>query len=281
MLVIISDLHLGDGTTAESIPASAFLLFAKRLRQDAHFASMRNRTYHPIEELDVILMGDIIDPLHSTKWLFPAPDSENPNRITEPGEKDYVRPWTDPHDPHFAAKLMEVTDAILEYNKDNLEVFRKLARGEVIQFDQPDAMNGRDYLSTEKIPLRVRFHYMVGNHDWYYHLKGEAFDKIREKIIAAMALCNPPTPFPYDLKKLNPNSPWEQDEYPDIERLFSEYKVFVRHGDCYDMFNFDIEKGRDYPTLGDAFTMEVCNRYPEQLKSMPDLDQEIVNRLRH
>ena len=36
MLVIISDLHLGDGTTAESIPASAFYLFAKRLRQDAH-----------------------------------------------------------------------------------------------------------------------------------------------------------------------------------------------------------------------------------------------------
>jgi hypothetical protein len=41
MLVIISDLHLGDGTTAASIPASAFYLFAKRLRQDAHFASIR------------------------------------------------------------------------------------------------------------------------------------------------------------------------------------------------------------------------------------------------
>ena len=66
MLVIISDLHLGDGTTAASIPASAFYLFAKRLRQDAHFASMRNGKYRPIQELDVILMGDIIDPLHST-----------------------------------------------------------------------------------------------------------------------------------------------------------------------------------------------------------------------
>ena len=73
MLVIISDLHLGDGTTAELIPASAFYLFAKRLRQDAHFASLRNGKYRPIEELDVILMGDILDPLHSTKWLFPTP----------------------------------------------------------------------------------------------------------------------------------------------------------------------------------------------------------------
>ena len=49
MLVVVSDLHLGDGTTAESIPASAFYLFAKRLRQDAHFASMRHGKYNPIE----------------------------------------------------------------------------------------------------------------------------------------------------------------------------------------------------------------------------------------
>ena len=58
MLVVISDLHLGDGTTAASIPASAFYLFAKRLRQDAHFASVQNGKYHPITELDVILMGE-------------------------------------------------------------------------------------------------------------------------------------------------------------------------------------------------------------------------------
>ena len=38
MLVIISDLHLGDGTTAKSIPASAFHLFANRLREMAYFA---------------------------------------------------------------------------------------------------------------------------------------------------------------------------------------------------------------------------------------------------
>ena len=33
MLVIISDLHLGDGTTANSISPSAFHLFANRLRE--------------------------------------------------------------------------------------------------------------------------------------------------------------------------------------------------------------------------------------------------------
>jgi hypothetical protein len=47
------------------------------------------------------------------------------------------------------------------------------------------------------------------------------------------------------------------------------------------MFNFDREKGRDYPTLGDAFTMEVCNRYPEELMRMPNLNPDIVYHLRH
>ncbi len=36
---------------------------------------------------------------------------------------------------------------------------------------------------TQKRPLKVNFYYMVGNHDWYYHLKGEAFDEIRRVIV--------------------------------------------------------------------------------------------------
>lgn len=288
MLIIISDIHLGDGTTAESIPSSAFHLFAKRLRQDAHFASLHNGKYRPIEELNVLLAGDILDPLHSTRWLFPTAgneefinvDGENLVRITEPGERSYIRPWSDPRDPSFAAKLLEVTRSILEYNREALEVLRKLASGEYIEFDPSDDSGGRIMMSQEKIRLQVRFHYMVGNHDWYYHLEGEAFDRIRQEIIDAMGLCNPPSPFPYDLRKSSPDFPWNADEYPELERLFRDYRVFARHGDCYDAFNFDSEKGRDFPTLGDAFTMEVCNRYPEELKRRPGWSQEIVNNLR-
>jgi len=122
---------------------------------------------------------------------------------------------------------------------------------------------------------------MVGNHDWYYHLKGTAFDQIRQEIITAMGLSNPPSPFPSDLRKIDPASPWEVDESPDLERLFRQYKVFCRHGDLYDPFNFDMEKGRDQVTLGDAFAMELCNRYPEELKRRPDISLEVVNNLRH
>jgi len=288
MLVIISDLHLGDGTTAESIPASAFYLFAKRLRQDAHFASLHHGKYRPIEELDVLLMGDILDPLHSTKWLFPAPgdeeyvkvNGENIPRITEPGEKNYIRPWGSTSDPGFAAKLLEVTRSILAYNKEALEVLRRLSTGDFIEFDPVGSTGQRDVHSPQRIHLNVRFHYMVGNHDWYYHLPGEAFDRIRQEIIDAMGLSNPPTPFPFDLRR--PVSPfsWKIDEAPNIERLFREYKVFARHGDCYDTFNFNGANGRDCSTLGDAFTMEVCNRYPEEWKRRSDRDQGIVDNLR-
>ena len=99
MLVIISDIHLGDGTTASSISPTAFDLFSNRLNETAYFASFRqDGTYRPIETLDLLLMGDILDPLHSTLWLD-----------TAPGTLNYTRPWTDTHSPTFAATLAETT----------------------------------------------------------------------------------------------------------------------------------------------------------------------------
>ena len=74
MLVIVSDLHLGDGTTANSIAPNAFHLFANRLNETAYFASFRkDGTYRPLETLDLVLLGDILDPIHSTRWLEAQP----------------------------------------------------------------------------------------------------------------------------------------------------------------------------------------------------------------
>src|SRR5512139_951559 len=208
MLVIISDLHLGDGTTADSIPASAFYLFAKRLRQDAHFAAMNYRKenpygkYQPFEELDVLLMGDILDPLHSTKWFYKMGGDESyvidekgekvyvP--ITEQRETDYVRPWSDPQSRQFSDKLKEITLAILDHNKEGLQVFRDLAEGKLISFDDVDEQGNRIPDPARQRPLKVNFYYMLGNHDWYYHLQGEAFDEIRKVIVERMGLCNSP-----------------------------------------------------------------------------------------
>ncbi len=247
MLVIISDLHLGDGTTASSISPSAFRLFSHRLRETAYYASFRrDGSYRPIESLDLLLMGDILDPIHSTLWLNTAPNTVN-----------YTRPWTDSNNPNFAGMLSETTKTILDVNRESFEILRQFANGAAILLPPANARGEPDTDSKELIPIHVRIHYMIGNHDWYYHLPGEAFDEIRKPIVEAMGLCNDCGRFPYDL-----------DEHPTLRDMLASYQVFTRHGDYYDHFNFNREKGRDHSTLGDAFTMDICNRYPVEVQKL-------------
>src|SRR5688572_1025446 len=245
MLIVISDMHLGDGTTADPNPTSAFYLFASRLREMAFFASFdKDGNYKPIQELDVLLLGDILDPIHSTLWLD-----------TPLGAADYVRPWTDPKNPLFAKKLLGITENIFEKNKKSLEVLRLCANGEEIFLPPVNARNKPDFVSQEKIAPKIRFHYMVGNHDWYYHLKGAEFDGIRQKIINTMGLNNSSNLFAYDIH-----------ESPEVLDVLQRHEVFARHGDYYDKFNFNIEAGRDSATIGDVFCMVMLNRFPEEVR---------------
>jgi hypothetical protein len=261
MLVIVSDVHLGDGTTAESIPPSAFNLFAERLRETAYFASWRaDGSYRPVEGVDLVLMGDVLDPLHSTLWLD-----------TAPGDADYTRPWSDPQQPRYAAKLRQVTQAIFEENKEALDVLRRCAAGKVAALPPATRAGKPDRESRERIPLQVRTYYMVGNHDWYYHLPGEAFDQVRQRLVEALGLQN-----------LSSNFPHRMEEYSPLENIFKRYQVYARHGDWFDKFNFDREMGRDHATLGDVFTMEVLNRFPIEVQKRygDDLPAGIVDSLR-
>jgi UDP-2,3-diacylglucosamine pyrophosphatase LpxH len=261
MLVIISDLHLGDGTTANSIAPGAFHLFANRLRETAYYASFRkDGTYRPIDSLDLVLLGDILDPLHSTLWLD-----------TAPGDSNYTRPWTDVSSPLFAAKLAQTTNAIMDENKESLEILRRCANGETILIPPANQRGQPDTDSKERIAVKVRVHYMVGNHDWYYHVRGRAFDEIRKTVINSMGLSNSFEIFPYDLS-----------EYPELRDIMRRYRVFAHHGDRYDKFNFNREYGRDHSTLGDVFTMDVCNRYPVEVQKRygGDLSNGIIDSLR-
>jgi UDP-2,3-diacylglucosamine pyrophosphatase LpxH len=241
MLVIISDLHLGDGTTAASISPVAFHLFTSRLSEAAYFASIRkDGSFQPIESLNLVLMGDILDPLHSTRWLE-----------VQPGNPDRILPWTDPAHPGYAAKLREVTRAILECNKASIQVLRQATSGEAVKIRRTYSGGDPHRNAPTQLPVKVNLYYMVGNHDWYYHLPGESFDQIRREIIAAMGLSNDFSPFPFTL-----------EESPALREIFRQHNVYGRHGDFYDNFNYSREQGRDHATLGDALTMEVFNRYP-------------------
>ena len=239
MLIFVSDLHLSDGTCAQTVAAKAFSLFSERLQELAYDASWdREGVYEPIESIELVLLGDVLDPLNSTLWLD-----------TPLGAPGTIRPWSDPKLPGFASKLAQITGAIIEGNKDGLETLRRLARGEIVRL--PPARKGQpDFAAKERLAPPVHVYYMIGNHDWYYHLRGPAFDVIRSNVVAALGLSSPAGPFP-----------WTLDESALLSDLFAPYRVYAQHGDMYDHFNFDPAKGRDSATISDVFATEVVNRF--------------------
>jgi len=244
MLIFISDLHLSDGTCAQTVSAKTFALFGERLQELAYNASWDNQgVYRPIDSIELVLLGDVLDPLNSTRWLD-----------TPLGAPGAIRPWSDPKLPGFTAKLAEITSAILQGNQAGLETLRQLARAELVKL--PPSRHGQpDFGAKERLSPLVHAYYMIGNHDWYYHLPGPAFDAIRRDMIAGLGLSNPAGPFP-----------WKLDESALLGDLFAPYRVYAQHGDMYDHFNFDPARGRDSATLSDVFATEVVNRFPLEVE---------------
>src|SRR5208337_3271385 len=94
MLVIVSDLHFTDGTSGETVRSGAFKLFRDALSDLAYGASWRaNGKYRPVEDLHLILLGDVLDVIRSTQWLQVK------------GVPSGVRPWHDPQNPDFIDKV--------------------------------------------------------------------------------------------------------------------------------------------------------------------------------
>jgi hypothetical protein len=263
MLIIISDIHLGDGTCGNSISAFAFRLFADRLRELAFNASWRaDGKYHPIKEINILMLGDILDPLHSTFWLEKG--------LGEPG---YVRPWTDYTTPEYATTLRTITRNILKNNVEAIGFLKGLSGLTGLSLP-PSTSSGKPGMDSRQCePVNVRLHYMVGNHDWYYHLPGPSFDAIRKEIVQSFGLSNPPGPFPHELY-----------ESVDLQNLLDSYKVFAQHGDLYDPLNYNKEKGRNASSLGDAFVVEIINRFPDEVElrlkeDLPPESFEALNEL--
>lgn len=242
MLVVASDIHLLDETVGVVVSDKTFSLFANRLRELAYRASWRARDrYQPVSAVNILLLGDILDPLQSTHWLE-----------REPGQDGYVRPWHDPHSPLFIQKVADITRAILDKNRNALGVLKKISRGEGIQLPPADRRGRPDEYSRERIVPQVRIHYMVGNHDWFCHLPGAAYDAIRAEVVDAMGLSNPPGPFPHG----------PEDAGDELLGIFSRYRLVARHGDQYDPMSYSPTLGRGAPSLSDVYSSEVIYRFP-------------------
>jgi hypothetical protein len=237
MLVIISDLHLTDGTSGATIQAGAFNIFADRLRELAFSASWRgDGCYRPLEQIDLVLLGDGLDVIRSSRWL------------AEP-----TRPWHNAQSAEMVDVVARITNSILDQNRPALQVLRSLSRNSGIRV--PPASSRGPAFDAETIPVAVRIHYMVGNHDWFFHLPGPAFDSIRRQVVENMGLANPfNAPFPH-----------EPIENAALAETLRAHRVFARHGDIYDPFNF--EGDRDASSLGDAIVIELLNRFAVEVQS--------------
>ncbi len=257
MLVIISDLHLTDGSSGETIREGAFRILRERLSDLAYDASWRSEdSYEPIKSFDIVLLGDILDLIRSGKWL------------DKPRTGKGVRPWDDPRTQAYQNKIKAISDAILKNNAGSLDELKKMSLGKLITIPSATADGKPAVRDVKRLTVDVRIHYLIGNHDWFYHLDaqqyGTAYNNIRKKVVSAMGLANSANqPFPHD--------PFESK---DIQDVFRKHQVFARHGDIYDPFNY--EGDRNLSSLGDAIVIELVNRFPrvvrqEMEKELPEV----------
>jgi UDP-2,3-diacylglucosamine pyrophosphatase LpxH len=238
MLVIFSDLHLTDGTSSETISPGAFHLLAERIEDLALRASCRtDGSYRPVERIDVLLLGDVLDVIRSARW-----------------QAGTVRPWDNPHSPAMLETVATITRGILRENEGGLGVLRTLANDGAIRLAPANHLTRSMPLDSVQ-PVPVRIHYMIGNHDWFFHLKGPGYDALRREIVVHLGLANrADAPFPHD--------PREGDELLETLR---RHRVCARHGDIYDPFNF--EGDRDASSLGDAIVIELLNRFSARVEA--------------
>lgn len=254
MIVIISDLHLNDGTTCQSIDTGAFRRFVDELRLQAEAAGWRKISgkrkgeYVPVSQIDIILLGDILDLIRSDRWLYSDAYHCNDSRATSRPEESR-RPWDAPAE--YLPVLEEIVDRTLSHNEASLAMLRQLGEHglEVIGSDEQHTRS----------TATVRLHYMVGNHDWFFHVDAPGFSELRQKVKTAFGLWNTAaTPFPHQLTELTGDASALLD-------LCLAHRLWVQHGDLYDTQNYHAKLGRSSSSLGDAIVVELVNRYPDEV----------------
>ncbi|MCI0357704.1 MAG: hypothetical protein L0211_04360 [Planctomycetaceae bacterium] len=232
MLVILSDLHLNDGTCGSILAPGTMNLLSERLCDLAWRASWRaDGAYQPIERLDLVLLGDVLDITCSQRWL-----------------KGDARPWSDITSHAVSDTVAAIVDEILRRNVECIRTLRSLATEATISLP-PATASGQPVLDAEEMPVAVYTHYMVGNHDWLLHLRGPSYDVIRHKVAHHLGLVSPHNkPFAH-----------EASECDELHEALRRHRVLARHGDIFDPLSFADD--RDAASLSDAISIELVGNF--------------------
>jgi hypothetical protein len=238
MLAIISDLHITDGTTGHILPAGTMDLLSERLCDLAWRASWRSGgIYRPIERIDLVLMGDVLDLMGSRRWLASP-----------------CRPWDDPQSPAVIDATTGIVEEILRRNVDSIRTLRALATEATVSLP-PATSAGQPVLEAEELPVSVCTHYMVGNRDWPLHLRGPQYDLIRHKVTHHLGL----------VTTYNKPFPHEAVECEQLQDALRRHRVLARHGDIFDPLSFADD--RDSASLTDVLAIELVARFLQHIES--------------
>ena len=223
MLVFISDLHLTDGSSGETINSGAFQKFTLRLEDMVNNAKAKS--------VEIVLLGDIFDVIRSSIW----------NDTT-------IRPWSGPLGKDSNGKTLE---------KITNEIVDKICK---LDENKKSVKFLTDFAETMKAKnVKVEYTYVVGNHDWLIN----RYPETREKIANFLGM----------------SSEQYKNEKFLLEKYAPDYKVFARHGDLYDDFNYDND--RDASSLGDAIVIELLNKFPRAVREElgAGTDTDLINSL--
>lgn len=235
MLVVASDLHLTDGTCAPTLPAASLRVLVERIQDLALRAAWRtDGRYRPLPQIDLLLLGDVLDVTRSTRWLAGT-----------------ARPWDNIDSPAFADAVTGITGEILRASGETTAILRSLAEGAI---RLPLAsLHGQPVTHVELQPVPVRIHYMVGNHDWYLRLPGPRFDSLRRLAAQHLGLAmRPETPFPH-----------APHEHAELNEMLREHRVLARHGDLFDPLACSDD--RNGASIGDALTIDLVTKFLVQI----------------
>lgn len=155
MLVFLSDIHFTDGSSGQTIKPTAFKIFSNNLRKLVD-------TVSPLEELRIVLLGDIFDIIRSAQW----------NAVG-----NALRPW-DAASPQQEQIVEEILSGILRNNETSLS----------------ELVGLRTYAAEKRIPFELS--YYMGNHDWLIN----RYASCRKRVAEALQLSGSGIqPFPVEL----------------------------------------------------------------------------------
>jgi len=265
MLVIISDLHLTDGTSGELIDEKAFRIFRNRISDMAYDASWRSGSgtgtagpgdtpdkttgyYQPLEQLDILLLGDIIDMIRSEKWN---------------AQPEINMPWTPDRSDAFFSQISDIANGVLENNKKSFGILKDIAQAgikiplsmRILPEAEKISRKIGSEASLEKATVKANIYYMVGNHDWFLYIDDPRMDAIRNRIIDSLGLVN----------ERDKRFPYFPEDNKDLEQSQTDHQVYALHGDIFDETNYQ-PPTRDHSSVGDVVVLKLLNEIPKQIQ---------------